>query len=196
MEGATGMRKRQRSLLSTKLLLLIVLPLGSCGKDDDSGLDFWITPNESFIIPGTLDDLSTSCYDNDIAGPRIHFESMNTTWKGEGVFYPVLVQLTFKANGFLSSEYSCELVSGDNGTLASILGADSGAKYLETGADLTSKCPIECGGIQINDESKDRGFKLTGQAKLVGYSLREEDGVPIQEPVTKKTKITIRNLKQ
>lgn len=201
MSNSERICSKEHSYLFLMAVMLVVCFGGlSCGKDEDNGLDFWVTPNASYILPGTIKEETTACYEADISGPRIHFEHVNTAWTktDAGDFYPVLVKIKFKASSYLSSDYTCEITGGESSylSLASWLGAGTSSTYFTTSTGaVKSPCPIECGGLPIPDDSKSRAFTVVGEIKLIGYSVKKEtDGSYTQIPVSKTSKLTIQNI--
>lgn len=158
----------------------------SCGKKGDGELQISVKPDTSFILPGNND---TGCYEDEIAGPRLLYPRFQITWNGEGDFYPALIKLTFKASQ-LGGEFECTVEERISFLFLDKAGVEPvQGRFVKEGSpyNLRSNCAIECPGVRV---AIDSGFKVSGQVKLIGYSVNGEE----QKPHTARATVFIQNL--
>lgn len=174
-------------LLSVICLIAILPGAMSCGsKGEVSNLEMSVKPDTSFILPGKS---NAPCYENDVNGPRLYYPRMTLKWTGTGDFYPALLKITFKSNQI---DYTCTIQDYitrlfQEETTSTPLTAD----YLTSNTVYVMRdiCAIECGGIST--AFPDNAFKATGEIKMIGYALDDQDN---QTPATARATIFLQNI--
>ncbi|HEX4926339.1 MAG TPA: hypothetical protein VFV50_19750, partial [Bdellovibrionales bacterium] len=98
--------------------------------------------------------------------------------------------LTFK-NPAVGGEYECTVEERLSFLFVDKDGADvvQGQFFADDSPyNLRSACAIECAGVRVADD--DRAFKVSGEAKLIGYSVNGDE----QKPHTARSTVFIQNL--
>ena len=160
--------------------LVLFCFLSSCGDDNPTQLALTATPSQIFFLPGDLEFSSDSCYDDStISETRFVLNSVTSRWDGDGHFTPAVLQVKVKGvNGSLNDftcTFSGSAESGQN-ALGIALGYGTDGILTKDDGDVTSVCPIHCGGISLTDGSG--VFSTTAQVKLIGINTVNNEEIP------------------
>lgn len=182
--------------LSGRLLsyFLVFVGVVSCSPGGDTKSPLTIKATKTvFLLPDDKEfPEGDICYPGEtFPAPRFSLPKMTTTWRGDGSFLPVLIELQIPESGNVSKSTCTISSSGSASSLSIALGFSTAEITTGGAAEVTedSLCAIHCGGVSV--KNKEANFTTTARLKLIGI---ETDSEGNQKPVSATYVFSVQNL--
>lgn len=166
----------------------------SCGGEETSAdLEISVSPTTAFLLPGDIILENDSCYDDESFSEfRLIFDSVSTSWSGEGSFTPVILLISIDKNGL---NQTCTVAGRGTLSLGDMLGysgdtltnVDEDADGELDGVSADSICPMLCS--ELLSPGVDASF--TTEVKLIGIQTLD-DGT--QVPISAKVNVKVESI--